>query len=139
MNKTSTLKQVSKSIRYLLVANNLLLIICINYLTDFGRGGNIEKGLAFFVLIFFLLSSWTLHVGSVGMLGNDFWILIAFHLIIAAISFWMTFSYFVENTQSILHIFDDINLKTIGYLYLIPGSLLSLWTAFLFFNNRKIR
>jgi hypothetical protein len=137
MNKTHEISMPSKFVRYLLAAHNVLLTPIFFFLTELGKGGNIEKFIALAVIAFFILSVISLVYGSVGILGNDFWFTFAFHLIIAVVCIWMVISFMSKETQLVMQIFDRFNLKTAAYLYLIPGSLLSLWTALVFLNMGK--
>lgn len=127
----------SKFVRYLLAVHNVILLIIIYFLTDLGKGGTLEKLFSLIVISFFILSIATLIIGSVGVLGNDFWFTILFQIILIAVCLWMAISYISKETQLVLQILNQFNLHTAAYLYLIPGALLCLWTVLVFLKIRK--
>jgi len=138
MDKTGKTKMPSKFVRYLLVAHHVILLLSLYYLTDLGKGGTLEKIFYVFVLAFFVLSILSLIAGTIRGIGEDFWFVIAFEFILMVVCLWMAISYIIKETQLVLQIFDRFNLKPAAYLYLVPGSLLSLWTGLVFLKMRKV-
>jgi hypothetical protein len=138
MNKTHEISMPSKFVRYLQVAHHVILLLSFYYLTDLGKGGTLEKIFYVFVLAFFILSILSLIAGTIRGIGEDFWFVIAFQFILVGVCLWMVISYLSKEAQLALQIFDQFNLETAAYLYLIPGSLLSLWTGLVFLKMRKV-
>jgi len=136
VNRANNGNAISKFLRYFLAVNNVILALIHNYLSYLE--GPIESFFGLIVLSFFILTVLSLISGSVNIIGNDFWFSIAFQVILAGFSAYLSITYFLNNPNSLSTLFKPFELEPIAHAYLLPGSLFALWTTFTLIKLRKI-